>query len=233
MTHALRGEVHFGPKLAAELIAQLAARVPEATVERPRRVPDLTRREQQILDQIGQGLSNKEIARLLGISSATVKNHVQRLFGKLSVRRRTQAIAVLHGHPVAEIVWSRGRTRSPCSEPTARPRRHRSVRVVASKRSSGRASRSGWPPSHPLARFLTAPISRSAGRRPAMHAAIPARLPARRATGNNGPGTWIAWARPSVPGPLDSRPLSASTAVKPRSAGLLETIGLVIRLAGT
>jgi two-component system, NarL family, nitrate/nitrite response regulator NarL len=53
----------------------------------------LSRRELQIARQIDRGLSNKEIARELGIETATVKNHVHNLCEKLSVHRRGQATA--------------------------------------------------------------------------------------------------------------------------------------------
>jgi DNA-binding NarL/FixJ family response regulator len=44
---------------------------------------------------VERGSSNKEIARRLGISSATVKNHVHSILRKLHVSRRTEAIARL------------------------------------------------------------------------------------------------------------------------------------------
>ncbi len=49
----------------------------------------LTRREDEIAGYLGQGLTNKEIARRLGITEDTVKKHRQAVFGKLGVRRRT------------------------------------------------------------------------------------------------------------------------------------------------
>ena len=49
-------------------------------------------REKQVLDLLATGQSNKEIARALGVSPNTVKTHVARLFEKLEVQRRTQAI---------------------------------------------------------------------------------------------------------------------------------------------
>ena len=51
----------------------------------------LTQREQQVVALVAEGLTNKEIARELGISPATVKVHVERLIGKLGVADRTQA----------------------------------------------------------------------------------------------------------------------------------------------
>ena len=52
----------------------------------------ITPREQEILELIANGLSNREIAEKLFVSENTVKTHSSRLFDKLSARRRTQAV---------------------------------------------------------------------------------------------------------------------------------------------
>jgi len=52
----------------------------------------LSARETEILEQLAAGGSNKEIARALGISPNTVKTHVARVYEKLDVQRRVQAI---------------------------------------------------------------------------------------------------------------------------------------------
>jgi len=52
----------------------------------------ITRRELEILEAMAAGLSNREIAERLFVSENTVKTHAVRLFGKLSARRRTQAV---------------------------------------------------------------------------------------------------------------------------------------------
>ncbi|QSF46312.1 AAA family ATPase [Paenibacillus tianjinensis] len=56
-------------------------------------VDSLTYREKEILYSLSDGLSNKEIAERFGITEGTVKSHVFRLYGKLGVKRRAQAIA--------------------------------------------------------------------------------------------------------------------------------------------
>lgn len=95
--HALKGELYCSPRFAAQLLAQLAAK-PEAIVrDRCSIIATLTPRETEILREIRLGASNKEIARRLGISAATVKNHVHHLLEKLAVRRRSQASAMLSG----------------------------------------------------------------------------------------------------------------------------------------
>jgi DNA-binding NarL/FixJ family response regulator len=53
----------------------------------------LTPRETQILDAIADGLTNKAIARRLGISLHTVKFHVESVFRKLGASTRTEAVA--------------------------------------------------------------------------------------------------------------------------------------------
>lgn len=52
----------------------------------------VSEREQQVLEQLAAGRSNKEIALELEVSPNTVKTHVASLFGKLGVKRRTAAI---------------------------------------------------------------------------------------------------------------------------------------------
>lgn len=53
---------------------------------------DLSARERQILCQLTQGMSNKEIARFFGISEKTVRNHLHHIFRKMAVADRTQAV---------------------------------------------------------------------------------------------------------------------------------------------
>jgi DNA-binding CsgD family transcriptional regulator len=60
-----------------------------------RLVESLTSREQEVLEHIAAGLSNRQIASALGISEHTVKFHVSALLGKLGVSSR--AAAIRHG----------------------------------------------------------------------------------------------------------------------------------------
>ncbi len=54
----------------------------------------LSSRELNILERIGQGRSNKEIARELGIGPETVKSHIKNIFLKLGVERRAHAVSL-------------------------------------------------------------------------------------------------------------------------------------------
>jgi DNA-binding NarL/FixJ family response regulator len=83
------GEVIFGPGIADRMMTYfrgLRAR-PAAEV-----FPELTERERVILGRIADGLDNGEIARELGLSVKTVRNHASNIFAKLQVAHRAQAI---------------------------------------------------------------------------------------------------------------------------------------------
>lgn len=67
------------------------ARLDEPQLDDPG-APLLTRRELDVLGALGDGLSNKAVARRLGISQHTVKFHLESLFRKLGVTSRTEAV---------------------------------------------------------------------------------------------------------------------------------------------
>jgi two-component system, NarL family, response regulator LiaR len=89
------GETMLDPAVAARLVDAIA----DGQVARAAPRERLTRREQEVLELIARGRSNKRIALELGISEKTVKAHVGRLLAKLGVADRTQAalLAVREG----------------------------------------------------------------------------------------------------------------------------------------
>jgi DNA-binding NarL/FixJ family response regulator len=94
------GEALIEPRLTRKVLAEfsrLAAVTGQRPGSRPASVPGslpvpLTEREQEVLQALARGFSNREIADLLVITEGTVKNHVSNLIDKLGVRDRTQAI---------------------------------------------------------------------------------------------------------------------------------------------
>jgi ATP/maltotriose-dependent transcriptional regulator MalT len=71
----------------------IAMRAANAGVEDAPAEPLLTNRERQVLGLLADGLGNKQIAARLGISTNTVKTHLELLFDKLGVSSRTEAVA--------------------------------------------------------------------------------------------------------------------------------------------
>ena len=61
-------------------------------------VEGLTARETEVLELIAQGLANREIARRLFVSEATVKTHINNLFTKLHLRDRAHAMRFAFEH---------------------------------------------------------------------------------------------------------------------------------------
>ena len=92
LVHAIRaaalGEVIFGQSIAAKLHAFFSTSHAPAAAP----FPELTDREDEVLELIAQGRSNPEIAARLEISDKTVRNHVANVFNKLRVADRAQAI---------------------------------------------------------------------------------------------------------------------------------------------
>ncbi|GAA3488713.1 response regulator transcription factor [Streptomyces cremeus] len=81
---AAQGRTTLSPPVASRVMAQL----------RGAGRPALTDRESDILAQLAHGLGNREIARALFISEATVKTHLGRIYAKLGVDTRSGAVAV-------------------------------------------------------------------------------------------------------------------------------------------
>jgi two-component system, NarL family, nitrate/nitrite response regulator NarL len=90
-----RGEQTCPSHIAGSLLRRIAVSGAGSTAVAPS-APPLTPRENEILILVGEGLSNKDIARRLGISLGTTKSHVHNLLGKLSVPRRTAVMTRMH-----------------------------------------------------------------------------------------------------------------------------------------
>ena len=87
------GETYLSPVLSARLLTSLASRTRDSTEATP--ISTLTLREQEILDQVAAGLSNKRIALALRLQEKTVKHHMTRILAKLGVQNRTEAAMLL------------------------------------------------------------------------------------------------------------------------------------------
>ncbi|MFJ8014393.1 response regulator [Streptomyces sp. NPDC096339] len=88
------GDALLAPSITRRLVERCAPRAaaPAARHE----LASLTPREREVLTLMGHGRSNAELARELTLSEATVKTHVARIFAKLSLRDRAQAVVLAY-----------------------------------------------------------------------------------------------------------------------------------------
>lgn len=80
---AARGETVLAPVVAQRLVSRLAGPTPD----------QLTPREVEVLQLVADGSSNREVARHLFLSEATVKTHLAHAYDKLGAQNRTAAVA--------------------------------------------------------------------------------------------------------------------------------------------
>ncbi len=85
------GESYVAPALSARLLSSRSSPVPKKTSA----LEALTTREQQVLQLVASGLSNKHVARKLDLHEKTVKHHMTQIMAKLGVANRTEAAIAL------------------------------------------------------------------------------------------------------------------------------------------
>jgi DNA-binding NarL/FixJ family response regulator len=95
---AARGESVLSPGVASRVLGKMRAPVEEA----------LSAREIEVLGAVARGLSNREVARELHVSEATVKTHLLHVFAKLGVDDRTAAVTVALERGVIRLNRPRG-----------------------------------------------------------------------------------------------------------------------------
>ena len=75
-----------------DILDRILSVAPASAMRLKRMRAKLSLRELHVLNQVADGLSNKQIARRLGISEKTVRNHLSRVFNKLGATNRTEAV---------------------------------------------------------------------------------------------------------------------------------------------
>jgi DNA-binding NarL/FixJ family response regulator len=98
LSHAVRtvaaGDSLVAPAVTRRLLEEFVRRPPPG--RRPQRLDALTARELEVLTLIARGLPNAQIADRLVLSETTVKTHVARIFTKLGLRDRVQAVVAAY-----------------------------------------------------------------------------------------------------------------------------------------
>ncbi len=85
----------MAPQITRRLLEEYVRRPPPA-LDPPAPLSDLTERELTVLRLIASGSSNSAIAATLFVSEPTIKTHINRLFRKLGVRDRIQAVVLAY-----------------------------------------------------------------------------------------------------------------------------------------
>ncbi|MEU6603328.1 response regulator transcription factor [Streptomyces flaveolus] len=91
-----RGDALLAPSVLSRVLDRFLRTTPDPAP--PPSLKDLSVREREVLTLIGQARSNAEIAERLGLSEATVKNHVTAVLRKLNLRDRVQAVVAAYDH---------------------------------------------------------------------------------------------------------------------------------------
>lgn len=89
-----QGGLWVGPQLMRRMMSGLAARASPTPAPSLR---TLSQRERQVADAVARGATNKEIARVMGITERTVKAHLTAAYEKLGIRDRVQLSLLVHG----------------------------------------------------------------------------------------------------------------------------------------
>jgi DNA-binding NarL/FixJ family response regulator len=95
LANVLEGETTLSPEMATMVLAEFAHRGVGAPLKAGETVA-LTRRQNEVLELIAQGMSNKEIAQSLHITEATVKYHVSQILERLHLKSRYQLARYAH-----------------------------------------------------------------------------------------------------------------------------------------
>jgi DNA-binding NarL/FixJ family response regulator len=94
------------PLLSANEIIELlriAGRLQERDSKSQHAIDSLTSREREVLEALADGLSDKKIAERLGVSVGTVSNHFMKVFKKLEVHSRLQALVFALRHGIVDV----------------------------------------------------------------------------------------------------------------------------------
>jgi DNA-binding NarL/FixJ family response regulator len=89
------GDSLLSPSVTRHVIDRMAQQPTPDLTHRPK-LDALTPREQDVLELIARGLSNREIAAALVVEGSTIRTHVKRILMKLNLRDRVQAVILAY-----------------------------------------------------------------------------------------------------------------------------------------
>ena len=115
------GDILIAPTITQRLVEAHARHRPASGATRTTVLGELTPRETEVLQLVGNGLSNDQIAHRLFLSDSTVKTHVKRVMGKLALSSRAQAVVLAYESGLVVPGTAAARTVSTAAAPGADP----------------------------------------------------------------------------------------------------------------
>ena len=91
-----RGQVWANSQQMRYVLEALSSGLPHFIADAKAQIP-LSKREQEVVSKVAEGMKNREIAVLLSVSEHTVKNHLFRIFERLGISSRAELILYIHG----------------------------------------------------------------------------------------------------------------------------------------
>lgn len=99
LTASLLRDVQGSPRCVLEMIEDVTDRTMQLTVATTYMLsPQLTKREREVLDGVAQGWGNAHIATELCLAEQTVRHHISRIYGKIAIESRSEAIVWAREH---------------------------------------------------------------------------------------------------------------------------------------
>ena len=102
------GQSRISPSMASKLLTEFSTMSKQAEERRLMPPPHLTDREMEVLQQVANGLNNRDIARELFISENTVKNHVRNILEKLQLHSRMEAVVYAVRQNIVDVSGGSG-----------------------------------------------------------------------------------------------------------------------------
>lgn len=97
------GEVWLDRTMMADVLTQITHPGREKLDDNAANIASLSEREREVIELIGKGLKNKEIAKRLYISEVTVRHHLSSIYGKLELSDRLELLIYAYQHGLAEL----------------------------------------------------------------------------------------------------------------------------------
>jgi DNA-binding NarL/FixJ family response regulator len=99
LTQEINQVIYDGKKINARVTKRILSFISKPQLTIPENPIPLTTREIELMNLIAQGYSNMKVAEELGITVQTVKNHLKKIFTRLNVKTRAEAIMIFtHNH---------------------------------------------------------------------------------------------------------------------------------------